>query len=261
MRKKVILIQFLTLLLLGVLVGVGGYFGREKCPALNQWFEPIRKKDYQEFASRIAPYMDQLVQWEEKLGSLRFMDQELKTEWLLIAIPVALAVLLGIFLALMMLLFVREKEKTTLSSNSKKPGKSSEGSKIAEFPQETNDAVELLTFLQKEGRLIDFMQEDISSYDESQVGAAVRSIHENTKKALAKVVTLEPVMVEPEGDRIQVEAGFDPSAIRLTGNVKGEPPFSGILCHRGWKVTRLSIEKRPPKHDASIVESAEVEIA
>lgn len=261
MRKKVILTQFLSLLLLGVLVGVGVYFGGKKCTPLNQWLEPIGENNYQEFASRIAPSIKQLMHWNEKLGSFRFMNYELKTKWfLIVAVSVGLALLLAIYLALMMLIFVRKEEKTTQPA---KPGKSKKAAKASaekKSPEGTSDAVELLTFLQKEGRLIDFIQEDISSYDDAQVGAAARSIHANTKKALAKTVTLEPVMTASEGDPVQVEAGFDPSTIRLTGNVNGEPPFSGVLCHRGWKATNISIEKRPATHDSSIIESAEVEI-
>ena len=34
-----------------------------------------------------------------------------------------------------------------------------------------------------------------------------------------------------EGDNTTVPKGFDPSAIRVVGNVTGEPPFTGQIKH------------------------------
>ena len=42
--------------------------------------------------------------------------------------------------------------------------------------------IHLFAVLQREGRLLDFLQEDLSLYEDGQIGAAVRSIHENCKK-------------------------------------------------------------------------------
>ncbi len=121
-------------------------------------------------------------------------------------------------------------------------------------------AVQILSILQKKGRLIDFLQEDISSYQDSQIGAAVRNIHKGCKEALAEHVALKPVLKEAEGATVAVEKGFDPSAIRLTGNVVGTPPFKGRLAHSGWKVVRTNLSPIPRDQDASIIEPAEVEL-
>jgi len=69
----------------------------------------------------------------------------------------------------------------------------------------------------------------------------VRSIHENCKKSLMKNLSPQPVMEETEGDAVSVPPDFDPAAIKLTGNVTGEPPFKGILRHRGWRAASLEL--------------------
>ena len=110
-----------------------------------------------------------------------------------------------------------------------------------EPPQPKFEALRVLAALQRDGRLLDFLQEDIAGYDDSQIGAAVRDIHRDCRKALAKYVELAPVLEQTEGDHVAVPAGFDAAAIRLTGNVRGEPPFKGTLAHRGWKAQSLTL--------------------
>ncbi|MGV8073629.1 MAG: DUF2760 domain-containing protein [Syntrophobacteraceae bacterium] len=126
------------------------------------------------------------------------------------------------------------------------------------YPQ---SAVQMLSILQKDGRLIDFLYEDLGVYDDAQIGAAVRSIHQGCKDALNKHVELKPVLDEGEGDEITVPAGFDAGVIRLTGNIAGDPPFRGILRHRGWRATRVELPlPTSEKKDECIVAPAEVEI-
>ena len=121
-------------------------------------------------------------------------------------------------------------------------------------------AVQILSILQKKGRLIDFLQEDISGYQDSQIGAAVRNIHKGCREALAEYIALKPVMKEAEGALVAVEKGFDPSAVRLTGNVVGTPPFKGKLTHSGWRVIKTNLPPIPQNQDTSIIEPAEVEL-
>jgi hypothetical protein len=121
-------------------------------------------------------------------------------------------------------------------------------------------AVSLLALLQREGRLVDFLREDISAYPDAQVGAAVRAIHTSCRKILDEHLALEPVRSEEEGARVLVERDFDASAIRLTGNVSGKPPFRGVLRHRGWRTRRIELPADPLGQDPSIVAPAEVEI-
>ncbi len=121
-------------------------------------------------------------------------------------------------------------------------------------------AVQILSILQKKGRLIDFLQEDISGYQDNQIGAAVRNIHKGCREALAEYFALQPVMKEAEGAMVAVEKGFDAAAVRLTGNVVGTPPFKGKLTHSGWRVIKTNLPPIPQNQDTSIIEPAEVEL-
>lgn len=127
-------------------------------------------------------------------------------------------------------------------------------------PDET-PAIQLLAILQRKGRLVDFLQEDLSAYADDQIGAAVRTIHEGCKQALDETMTLEPVMSEAEGSTVTIPAGFDATTVRLTGNVSGEPPFRGTVQHRGWRIASIDLPTRT-KADAGalVVAAAEVEV-
>ena len=50
--------------------------------------------------------------------------------------------------------------------------------KVPEPPPSPLPAVQILAALQREGRLIDFLEEDLSAYEDAQIGAAVRNIHQ-----------------------------------------------------------------------------------
>jgi hypothetical protein len=122
-------------------------------------------------------------------------------------------------------------------------------------------ALQLLALLQREGRLVDFLREPIDGYDDATVGAAVRDIHRGCKKALDDHFTLEPVMGGAENERVSVAQGFDAQRIRLVGEVKGQPPFSGTLRHHGWAATKIKLPTVTGSVDHTVVAPAEVENA
>jgi hypothetical protein len=124
----------------------------------------------------------------------------------------------------------------------------------------TESALQLLGLLQREGRLIDFLQEDVTSYSDAEIGAAARVVHDSVKKALFAHVTLTRVRSESEGARISVPKGFSPSELRLVGNVVGEAPFAGTLNHAGWRATHIELPKLSEGHDVSVLAPAEVEL-
>jgi hypothetical protein len=121
-------------------------------------------------------------------------------------------------------------------------------------------ALQLLGLLQREGRLVDFLQEDLAGFPDAQVGAAARVVHEGCRKALAEHFEIAPVRGEAEGARITLERGFDAGAVRLVGNVVGEPPFNGALTHRGWRVAAVRLPKVASGHDLRVLAPAEVEL-
>ena len=125
----------------------------------------------------------------------------------------------------------------------------------------TGPDLRVLAVLQRDGRLVDFLQEEIDGYSDAQVGAAVRDIHRGCRKALRDYFTVEPVLTAPEEAAVDVPAGFDPAAIRLTGNVAGSPPFRGVLKHHGWRVKAVHLPALPKTRDqTSVLAPAEVEI-
>ncbi len=126
----------------------------------------------------------------------------------------------------------------------------------------TGPDVRILAVLQRDGRLVDFLLEDIDAYSDAQIGAAARDIHRGCRKALKDYLTFEPVLPEAEDSPVTVPADFDPATIRLTGNVAGSPPFQGTLKHHGWRVQGVHLPALPAARDnTSILAPAEVEIA
>lgn len=127
-------------------------------------------------------------------------------------------------------------------------------------PKPSGVPLRLLALLQREGRLLDFLLEDIQGYADPQIGAAVRDIHRKCQTAVKEHLVLEPVMAQAEGANVEVPAGFDPSAIRLTGNVTGQPPFRGTLQHHGWRVKEIKLGAPPEGQDELVLMPAEVEL-
>ena len=121
-------------------------------------------------------------------------------------------------------------------------------------------ALQLLGLLQRDARLIDFTQEDLSQYSDADIGGVARVLHEGCNKVLREHFTIAPVRPEAEGSRLTLPAGFDARAVRLTGNVVGQAPFSGSLCHRGWRVTDTRLPKLAESHDVRVLAQAEVEL-
>lgn len=129
------------------------------------------------------------------------------------------------------------------------------------IPEQADQShLRLLAFLQQSGRLIDFLKEDIASIDDAQVGAAVRKIHQDCAKSLEELVTIRPVMSEHEGASIRVPQGYDPASIKVVGKVKGEPPFTGVLVHKGWKAHKRSLPKKIGEQHNDVICPAEVEV-
>lgn len=121
-------------------------------------------------------------------------------------------------------------------------------------------ALQLLGLLQRNARFVDFVEEDIAGYADADIGAAARIVHEGCRATLRDHFAIRPVRSESEGSRVTLPAGFDAAAVRLTGNVVGEAPFSGSLTHRGWRVEEVKLPQLVKTHDARIIAPAEVEL-
>jgi hypothetical protein len=144
------------------------------------------------------------------------------------------------------------------SQASRQPPLPQPAAKLTEAPPDS--ALVLLGLLQKEGRFVDFLQEQITAYSDQEIGAAARVVHEGCHKVLRDYLSIAPVRSEAEGARVTLERGFDPAAVRPIGNVVGEPPFTGSLMHRGWRATEVRLPKVTGSRDVRILAPAEVEL-
>lgn len=121
-------------------------------------------------------------------------------------------------------------------------------------------ALQLLAQLQRESRFVDFLQEDIAPYSDAEVGGAARLLHTGARKVLKDTFDLEAIRSEAEGSRLTLQPGFDAAAVRVTGNVVGQPPFAGTLQHKGWRATAVRLPALTEGHDARVIAPAEVEL-
>jgi hypothetical protein len=121
-------------------------------------------------------------------------------------------------------------------------------------------ALQLLGLLQRDARFVDFVEEDIAGYSDADVGAAARLVHDGCRATLREHFTIRPVRAEAEGSRVTLSEGFDATAIRLTGNVVGKPPFNGSISHRGWRVEETRLPMLIGSRDSTVIAPAEVEL-
>lgn len=121
-------------------------------------------------------------------------------------------------------------------------------------------AVTTLALLQTQGRLLDFLAEDIGPYQDADIGAAVREIHRDLKRTIDEHFKIVPVRAEDEDARISIPDGYDPLELKLVGNVVGKPPFSGVLKHKGWRAAEVRLPQIQDGTRNLVVVPAEVEI-
>jgi len=120
-------------------------------------------------------------------------------------------------------------------------------------------ALQILTILQRDSRVVDYLMEDIASYSDDQVGAAVRELHDQCRDSLARYVALQPVIDGVEGTPVKAPSG-DPHLVRFIGNVPAAPPSGGTLRHKGWRAAKVDLPALAAKEDTSIIAPAEIEI-
>lgn len=258
--------SFLSCFVVNALLMASFYFmAKQVLEGMNQWVDPFLQSGAQalpadarnsfaslkQFLSETRQYLEMVIFGLGGLGTLIL--------WLIVHLQ-------GRGLA-------RRLERpapSPLSAHTASAKEEKGGAFIAEEPPQAavipsapspQPAVQILSILQRQGRFIDFLQEDLTLYDDSQIGAAVRSIHQGCREALQDHIQLKPIFSDAEGDEVSVAPGFDPRSIRLTGNVTGDPPFTGILRHRGWRVERLELPQATAEQKYDwVIAPAEVEI-
>jgi Domain of unknown function (DUF2760) len=123
----------------------------------------------------------------------------------------------------------------------------------------SDGALQILSILQRDSRLVDFIMEDIAGYSDDQVGAAVRGLHDQARESLSRYVKLDPVIDGVEGTFTKPTVS-DPAAVKFIGNVPAGKPSGGLLRHKGWRAAKVDLPALNPKQDAAIIAPAEVEI-
>ena len=79
------------------------------------------------------------------------------------------------------------------------------GAPAQPLPADTSDrAIQMLALLQREGRLIDFVLEDLAAYSDAQIGAAARDVHAGCHRVLERYVTLEAILPGREGEAVTI---------------------------------------------------------
>lgn len=122
-------------------------------------------------------------------------------------------------------------------------------------------AVQLLALLQRDGRLVDFLLEDVTPYSDAQIGAAVREVHASCRRVIERYLPLEPILPDEDGQTTTLGAPVDPSTVKLVGNVGNQPSYRGTVRHRGWRVGRVALPPLPAASARLVVTPAEVEVA
>lgn len=105
-------------------------------------------------------------------------------------------------------------------------------------------AAQVLALLQRDGRLVDFLMEDIGGYTDAQIGAAVRDVHAGCREVLGRYMTLEPVLQQDEGSTVTLNGPIDPAKVKVVGNV-GSGAVAGVLRHRGWIARHIDLPQLP----------------
>jgi hypothetical protein len=133
--------------------------------------------------------------------------------------------------------------------------------KPAEAPKvRTSDgALQIIGILQRDSRLVDFLMEDIADYEDGQIGAAVRELHDQCRDSLTRYISLAPVIDGVEGTFVKAPSA-DANLVKFVGNVPAKPPAGGTLRHKGWRAAKADLPALAPRQDASIIAPAEIEI-
>jgi hypothetical protein len=124
----------------------------------------------------------------------------------------------------------------------------------------SEDALLLLGLFQRDGRLIDFLEQDVVGFSDNDVGAAARLVHAGCRKVLHQYLTVKPLRDEAEGASVTLVSGYDPHEYKLVGDVPSTGNIQGRLRHPGWRATELKLPSKVGNVDLRVLAPAEVEI-
>ena len=117
----------------------------------------------------------------------------------------------------------------------------------------------MLSILQRDARLIDFLMEDIAGYSDDQVGAAVRSLHEQSRAALGATSPWLPSSMASKARRRESNRAIPALSSYSAMCRPSGKATQGILRHKGWRVEKVDLPKLQPK-EVTVLAPAEIEI-
>ena len=125
--------------------------------------------------------------------------------------------------------------------------------------------VQFLSLLQEKGRFLDFIMDDVSKFQDQQVGAAARVVHSGCSQVMKEFFEILPVRSESEGSEVTLTEDEPSEFHRLLGQV-GAPPWQGRLVHKGWKTEKVNLPElmdsaRAGQQISSIISPAQVELS
>jgi len=141
-----------------------------------------------------------------------------------------------------------------------KPVPGAEPPKPVGPPKPSGEPLRILALLQQEAKFVDFILDDLSQATPTQIADYVKQMQPKAKETLQKYLKIDTVIAETEGQETTVPVGFDPSTIRVLGNVTGNPPFKGSVDHPGLKVTELKLPPVPEGQNLFVLQPAEVQL-
>ena len=178
------------------------------------------------------------------------------------SVPIAIVAFLAAILVLVLSFVARPKaESTAVPATVPPPPPVTAPPFVPPANQAEGEIAAFLALLQEKGRLVDFLMEDVTGYDDAQVGAAARVIHQGCKEVLNEHFRISPVSVAQEGSQVTVPSGYAADEYRLIGKISGNPPFSGKLIHKGWKTDYVKLPRLAKSSGLPAIAPAEVELS
>jgi hypothetical protein len=119
-----------------------------------------------------------------------------------------------------------------------------------------SDAITLLAALQREARLIDLIQENLSAYSDAQVGAAARPCLTQCAATLNRLISIKPLIAAADGDLVKVPENATPSRYTWIGEGSGT---EGKLIHHGWEAAKTELPQwTGASEDAHVIAPAQI---
>lgn len=117
-----------------------------------------------------------------------------------------------------------------------------------------SESLELLSALQRDARFLDFIKEDLSSLDDSTIGAAARVVHDHCADTLERFFEIRPLSTNPEGSVVEGNSLMEnPSRYRFVGGKNRSDFGSFRVARAGWVARKCDLPQWSGKKEDSFV--------